>query len=52
MKERVCYWWEAGSGKYKGYCCNGEHFPVPDDSDEDGTYSARYKSYVRDLRRC
>lgn len=44
--ERVCVWYDAGSKQYMGYCCNGENIPMYH-GDEEGTYSAMYRSYVR-----
>lgn len=49
--ERVCYWWEAGTGEYRGYCCNGELFLVPHkDEGTEGTYSAIHRTYMREVR--
>lgn len=48
--ERVCCWWEADSGRYGGYCCNGELFPVPTEDGSDGTFSAIHRTYMREVR--
>lgn len=48
--ERVCYWWDAGTGEYMGYCCNGERFLVPTKHSGEGTYSAIHRTYMREVR--